>query len=335
MKNNQSLGYHITKYFAEYLPQVKGLSQNTICSYRDAIVIFLDYLHDVKKLNINKLKVDSVDEKMVEEFLNYLETERGNCTSTRNQRLAAIHSFYSYIQKRELSCFDLCSRILSIETKPTPSTTVSYFSVDETIKLINCPKTETKYGFRDYTLLLFMYETAARGQEICDLKLEQLYLTKEHPKVILKGKGNKERETPLTDDLRNILIKYIMTFKIKENEIVFRNRKNKKLTKKGIEYILLKYINQCREKYPDQFRGHYSNHSVRHSRAMHLLESGVNLMYLRDFLGHSSYVTTEIYAKTNPVIKEKHILDHSQKIGAEDRYSENEKKDLLSFLKEI
>lgn len=333
MKNN-NYGYYITKYFSEYLPSVKGVSINTIQSYRDTFVIFLDYLHEVYKLNINKLSIDSINEGMVEKFLEYLEDNRKNSISTRNQRLAAIHSFYRYLQKRELSCYDLCSRILSIPNKKTPIKTISYFSVDEITNLINMPDTKIKEGFRDYTLLLFMYESAARAQEIVDLKANQLIFN-ENSSVILTGKGNKSRRVPITNELSQTMNKYIKTFNIGNDESVFKNKQNNKLTTKGIEYILRKYIKKCKAQYPEQFKSHYSNHSMRHSRAMHLLESGVNLIYIRDILGHTSVVTTEVYAKTNAFIKEKQIKEHSKCLQVQERYSEYQKADLLEYLKKL
>lgn len=196
------------------------------------------------------------------------------------------------------------------------------------------PNTKTKDGFRDYTLLLFMYETAARAQEVADLKANQFNLD-ENSSVILTGKGNKSRRIPITNELSQTLDKYIKTFHITKDEVIFKNRQNEKLTTKGIEYILHKYIKKCKARYPNQFKNHYSNHSMRHSRAMHLLESGINLIYIRDILGHTSVVTTEIYAKTNAIIKEKQIREHSKNLQVKERYSENQKADLLEYLKNL
>lgn len=329
---NKNLNYYITTYFSEYLPNVIGASQRTINSYKDTFVILLEYLQKRHKININKMDIDIIDYKKIEQFLEYLEIERNNSTSTRNQRLSAIASFYKYLQKRELEVFELCSNILNIPKKRTETKVMSYFSVDEIKLLINKPKTETKYGFRDYIILLFMYETACRAQEISDLQHKQLFLKDNY--VVLIGKGNKERRIPITNELSNLLAKYMNIFKIKSEDCyVFQNACNNKLTTKGIEYILLKYVRECKEKYCDKFRGNYSNHSVRHTRAMHLLESGVNLIYIRDILGHASVTTTEIYAKTNPKVKEQQILKHSQNLQVKQRYSKNQKEDLLQFLK--
>ncbi|MGM9848322.1 MAG: tyrosine-type recombinase/integrase [Bacilli bacterium] len=330
--NNKNLNYYITKYFSDYLPNIIGTSKRTICSYRDTFIILLEYLQREYKININNMELDMIDYIKVEKFLDYLENERNNSVSTRNQRLAAISSFYKYLQKRELAVFDLCSDILTIPKKKAEVKVMAYFSVDEIKLLINKPNTKKKYGFRDYVLLLFMYETASRAQEISDLQKKQLFLKDNY--VVLIGKGNKNRRIPITKELSNLLVKYIDIFKIESDDsYVFQNACNQKITTKGIEYILIKYIKECKEKYTDKFKNNYTNHSMRHTRAMHLLESGVNLIYIRDILGHASIITTEIYAKTNPKIKEQQILQHSQNLKVKQRYSKKEKEDLLHFLK--
>ena len=329
---NKNLNYYITKYFSDYLPLVMGVSKNTISSYRDTFVFLLKFIQSKNEVNINNISLNYFTTEIVEEFLIYLETKNNNSISTRNHRLAVIRSFCKFLKNRELSCFENCSNILSIPIKKTPKTSLSYFSVDEIEILINMPHSETKKGFRDYVLLLFMYETAARAQEISDLTLKQLNF-KDYSYVVLKGKGNKERNIPITEELKEILIKYIKAFHIdNENDYFFKNKNNYKITTKGIEYILKKYIDEARTKYPNKFKDRYSNHSIRHSRAMHLLESGVNLIYIKDILGHVSVVTTEIYAKTNPLIKEKQIIEHSKHLNVEDKYSEEDKNNLLDFL---
>lgn len=329
---NKNLNYYITNYFSEYLPNVIGARKRTINSYRDTFVILLEYLQKEYKININKMNIDIIEYKKIEKFLDYLENERNNSVSTRNQRFAAISSFYKYLQKRELAVFDLCSDILTIPKKKAETKVMSYFSVDEIKLLINKPDTKTKYGFRNYLILLFMYETACRAQEISDLQRKQLFLEDNY--VVLIGKGNKNRRIPITKELSTLLTRYINIFKNESEDCyVFKNACNQKITTKGIEYILTKYVKECKEKYRDKFKNNYTNHSMRHTRAMHLLEAGVNLIYIRDILGHSSVTTTEIYAKTNPKIKEQQILQHSQNLQVKQRYSQKQKQDLINFLK--
>lgn len=330
MKNN--LAYYITDYFKNFLPKIKALSKNTILSYRDTFVLLINFLNN-KNININTATIDKIDFKIIEEFLTYLNERKNNSARTINQRLASIHSFYKYLQKRELSYFDICSNILSIPYKKFSKKSISYFSVKEIEILLNMPNTLKMQGLRDYVLLLFLYESACRGQELCDLKLNQLNLSYNNF-VILIGKGDKERVVPMSNNLSNILKKYINIFQIKETDYIFKNKNGDKLTKKGVEYILSKYIKLAKNNNPNLFMYHYSNHSMRHSRAMHLLEAGVNLIYIRDILGHSSVTTTEEYAKANPKLKEKQIIEHSNTIKSKDNYSISKKEDLLRFLQE-
>lgn len=332
---NKNLNYYISKYFSEYLPIVKGVSHNTIISYKDTFIDLLQYCDKNKKINLKNISLTAINYEMIEDYLKYLEDEKNNSISTRNQRLASIHSFYQYLQKRELSCFDNCANIISIPYKKAPKKTLSYFSKEEIAILIKIPNTKEKNGFRHYVLLLFMYETAARAQEICDLTKKQIHIG-DYNYIILKGKGNKERNVPISKNLSNILIKYMDVFKVVlSDDYVFKNKSSEKMTPKGIEYILKKYVAECKVKTPEKFNDNYSNHSMRHTRAMHLLESGVNLIYIRDILGHTSVVTTEIYARTNSKVKEKIIKEHSSSLDTKDKYSQKQKDDLLKFLKEL
>lgn len=329
---NKDFKYYISKYFKEYLPLTLGVSKNSIRSYKTTFLLLLEYLNDVKKINVNSIDFENINFEIIEDFLNYLEIEKKNSIRTRNQRLAAIHSFYKYIQKRELKYFELCSNILSISNKKVPESTISYFSLNEIEILINTPNTKNKNGFRDYVMLLTMYETAARGQELCDLTRKQVVFS-DVSYIILIGKGEKERSVPISKELEKVIKKYFDAFSISENDFIFKSKFNHKFTTKGIEYTLKKYINIAKAKYKDKFNGNYSNHTMRHTRAMHLLEAGVNLIYIRDILGHTSVITTEIYAKTNPIIKAKQISEYGKQLNVKSKYTDQQKYDLIDFLK--
>ena len=132
-----------------------------------------------------------------------------------------------------------------------------------------------------------------------------------------------------------MLCKYFCSFNIKNSDYLFFNKFNSKITRKGIEYILIKYVNQCKSIYTDKFKENYSCHSMRHSRAMHLLEAGIDLIKIRDFLGHNSIVTTEIYAKVNPKVKRDLISKYNQNLNVSDKYTDKDKEELLEFLKTL
>lgn len=325
------LSYYIERYFNNFLSKEIGVSNNTIMSYSKTIIQLINYINSIGK----KVTFGDIDSKLIEAFLLQLESEKNISISTRNQKLACIHSLFKYIQKRELSCFELCNQILNIKTKKTPMSIVPYMSIDEIKILLSKPNLKIINEYRDFTILTLLYETGCRVQELIDLKLNNLRIS-EHSSIELIGKGNKARLVPISCDVKKILQKYINDFKIiNSEEYLFKNKYNNKFTRKGIQYIIDKYIEIAREDNPTLFNQKITPHVFRHSKAMHLLEAGVNLIYIRDILGHTSVVTTEIYAKTNPKIKEKIIEDNSKALKIESKYSKNSKEDLLKYLYEI
>ena len=332
MKNDFT--HYLTKFFVEHLPSIKGLSTNTISSYKDTFLLFIEFLDNEKKTNIDILMIKDITKEIVEDFLNHLEIKRKNCIATRNQRLAAIQSFFNYLKYKDLSYLEQGSMIKSIPHKKSPTKSISYFTLEEIKILLNIPNTKLKNEYRDYVLLLFMYETGCRASELTSFKIKQVRFG-QPTTVTLHGKGNKNRVIPLSSSFSNVLEKYIKHFKkANQDSYLFLSNQLKPYTSKGIEYILKKYVEIARNRNSNLFKDNYHNHSMRHTRAMHLLEAGVNLIYIRDFLGHSSISTTEIYAKTNPKIKEKEILSHAKFINAESKYSEDTKQKLTNMLKQ-
>jgi site-specific recombinase XerD len=329
-----SFSYHITKYFSEYLPLHIGASANTCKSYRDTFVQFLSYLESVRRVSAEKIVLETLTAEAVEGFLLHLEETREVSVSTRNQRLAAIHSFIKYLQKKELSCFGQCSDILSVPFKKNPAPAMAWLSIHEMETLFSVPDANSRKGLRHLAMLTVLYETGARVQELIDLTVAHLHLYPDSPSVDLRGKGNRLRHVPIREDVANILSKYLHVYAVVDNcTPVFTNNRGQRLTRTGVQYILNKHIEMARLSHPGMFRQKYSNHSFRHSKSMHLLEAGVNLVYIRDFLGHSSVTTTEIYAKTNPDIKRKIIVENSLTEIVSDNYDEEKRDDLLDWLK--
>lgn len=332
MKNN-SFSYYLTKYFSDYLPNQMAASENTIHSYRDAIVQLLEFLHDKYNLSPEDLTYQDFSIERVEAFLNWLEEEKGVSISTRNHRLAAIHAFFRYVQYRDPAGFEQCCHILNVSYKKASVTPMNYMTVEETKYLLSLPNQSENSGLRDLAIMIIMYETGSRVQEVIDLMPSCLRFGTIST-VELHGKGNKTRLVPIDAVAASIIRNYIRRFnRCNDYEPLFVNRKGEKLTRAGIQYIVDKYVSMAHEQKPEYFKKRITNHSFRHSKAMHLLESGVNLIYIRDLLGHTSVVTTEIYAKTNPKIKEEQLKKHSEKMVSAKRYSQNEKNDLLNWLK--
>jgi site-specific recombinase XerD len=326
-----SLAYLITKFFSEHLPLQVGASPNTIHSYRDAMVQLLDFLGD--QSTKAAVALEDLDEQHISDFLIHLEADRGISVSTRNQRLAAIHSFIRYVQRKELSCYDQCARVLSMPFKKTGQKPMGYLSVEEVRLLMSIPDSSTRKGIRALAMLAMLYETGARVQEVIDLTPARIHIN-ENPRVELYGKGRKVRMTPISEDVASILGKYIALHGIDNADCpLFANSQGNKLTRAGVQHIVDKYVALAKTRDSSMFTIKVTNHTFRHSKAVHLLEAGVNLIYIRDFLGHSSVTTTEVYAKVSPVIKRRHLLEHSMALGNGGKYSISEKSELLDWLR--
>ena len=326
--------YHVTKYFAEYLPLHIGASANTCKSYRDTFLQLITYVESTYRVAPKKISLVSITDTVIEDFLLHLEASVGVGVSTRNQRLAAIHSFFKYIQRKELTLFSQCAAILSIRFKKSPPPIMTYLSIQETEILMSIPDSNAKKGLRDLAVLAVLYESAARVQELIDLTSSNLNISNGTPYIELRGKGNKLRKIPIVEGVADILTKYLSAYRIvNSKDVVFHNSQKKRLTRAGVQYIVDKYIKLARQQNKGMFSQNITNHSFRHSKAMHLLEAGVNLIYIRDFLGHSSVTTTEIYAKTNPEIKRK-LLTENNLLSAEGvQFSADEKDELMDWLK--
>lgn len=297
---------HLSRYFGVYLPGQSGCSVNTVRSYRDTFSLFLRFCQKERKLNPQKLTLEQVTRRLVEDFLQWLETERGCSAGTRNNRLAAIHAFYKYLQFEAPHLLAHCQEILSIPNKRAEKKVVSYLTLDEIQAILALPDPQTAAGCRDLAMLALLYDTGARVQELADLKFEDVRLSS--PTVIrLTGKGGKARFVPIMAPTEKLLRAYLeecdRRFSMHGGAPLFRNRDGKKLTRAGIAYILNKYVKSAQQMDSIPAQMAVSPHVLRHSKAMHLLQSGVNLIYIRDLLGHADVSTTEIYARADEHFK--------------------------------
>ena len=314
-------------------------SENTVKAYRDTFTIFLRYCTDILNLKPEKMELKDMNKDFIEDFLNWLVDEKGYSISTRNQRLAALQSFFRFLQIETPEYLEKCNSILSIKAKKIPNTgLMTYLSIRAIQKLLATPNSKTKEGKRDLAILTLLYDTGARVQEIIDLNICDLRLSSPAT-VKLLGKGQKVRVIPITPQTVNIMKFYIEAYQLIDDKNlempIFFNKQKRRLSRAGISYILKKHFEIARMNNSDLFPVNISPHTLRHSKAMHLLESDVNLIYIRDFLGHVSVSTTEIYAKANPEIKRKAIEAASNNVLPEETLTANEKEVLLDWLKEF
>ena len=297
-----NFSYYLSNFLGKYLPGIVGVSTNTVLSYRDTFVLYLRFMKTEKNIPAERMKLLSIEAKYFSEFLDWLEIQRHCSVTTRNVRLAAIHAFFRYLQYEAPECLNICHKVLAIPFKKTEQRSLNYFSLDGIKLLLNMPNTSTKSGRRDLALLSLMYDTGARVQEIADLTPQCVRFEK--PATIrIHGKGNKTRIVPMMEAQVSLLKQYMLEQNLLKSEEqphpLFRNKCGEKLTRAGISYILDKYVSMAREANPELVPDNISCHCLRHSKAMHLLQSGVNLVYIRDFLGHYSVQTTEVYAKAD------------------------------------
>lgn len=302
---------YLSRYLGTYLPGQSGCSVNTVWSYRDTFSLFLRYCRDEQKLLPQRLTLDVVDQHLIEAFLQWIEDDRRCSTGTRNNRLAAIHAFYRYLQFEAPHHLTRCQEILSISNKKAAKKVMSYLTLDEIQALLAQPNVKTAAGRRDLALLALMYDTGARVQEMADLIRDDVRLSS--PVVIrLTGKGSKARLVPIMTPTEKLLRTYLreqeQKLRFLGNSPLFQNRDGHKLTRAGIAYILGKYVKEAQQAGTIPLQVNVSPHVLRHSKAMHLLQSGVNLVYIRDLLGHADVSTTEIYARADERFKRQALL---------------------------
>lgn len=332
--HKKDLSYYVTRYFTNYLDREAGFSSNTIKSYRDTFILFFRYLDDSGICKLKKLKMDVLSPDNVNGFLNWIEKERQCTINSRNQRLAALKSFCSYVIRENPEESYICQQVLGIRAKKAPQKSIGYLNTEAISRLLNMPDKTSDEGIRDLALLSLLYETGCRVQEIIDLKIGHISFRIPNT-VTLTGKGNRIRVVPISRQVSEIVKTYLsVSQRSQSEENIFINRFGNQLSRSGISYILNKYCNMARKTNSDFYPLKLHPHILRHSKAMHLLENNVNLIYIRDFLGHSSVTTTEIYAKCNPELKRKYIEEASTFIKESvPDYSKTEKDDLLAWLR--
>lgn len=307
MKKPNTLACALCDFFTDHLPRLRGVSPNTISSYRDSLALFLQFASAQMQCPVIKLDVKDLNAEKVISFLNMLEEERHNSVATRNVRLSAIHVFFRYLSIRNIEKLEQCQSILAVPFKRISSQTVEYLEYDEIQAVLAVVDRSKEDGERDYVLIVTMFNTGARVQEILDLRVTDLQLIKPY-QVRLVGKGRKARICPLWSPTA-LLLKKLLASRgcAKPDEYVFLNHRKQPLTRFGVGYILKKYFDIAKLGIPTLARKKLHPHSMRHSTAVHLLKSGVDMVTISHWLGHASIVTTNRYVSIDLDMKRKAI----------------------------
>ncbi len=297
----------VTHFLTHYLAGQRNLSPNTIKAYRDVFTLLLRYCRDVRGMTLERLSIADIDAPLVEAFLDHLSNDRHASIPTRNHRLAALHAFFRYVQSEVPDRLLQCQQILAIPLRRHARPIVGYLSKEHLAEILAQPDLHSRTGRRDAGLLSVLYDTGVRVQELVDLTAGDVRLDPP-PQVRLMGKGRKMRAVPLMDPTAEILNEYLHENGLDRPEHfdrpLFQNRHGGRLSRSGVRYILEKYVEAVRKIHPG-FTQPVSPHCLRHAKGMHLLQSGVSLDVIRDFLGHADAKTIEIYARANLEMKRK------------------------------
>lgn len=298
----------IREYFTDHLPRLRGTSPHTIHSYRDSLVLLLRFLAQQRSISITRLDLTDLDPPGILAFLTYIEEERNNSVSTRNVRLSAIHAFFHFVASRNPEHIELAQRILGIPFKRARQRVIDYLEYDEIDAILKTINRSTLQGTRDYALLATMFNTGARVQEIADLRVCDLQLTKPF-QARLFGKGRKERYCPLWPQTAAVLKAFCQhrNLESRSESHLFLNHRGNPLTRFGIRHILARCLRAACAKAPSLRKKRLHPHSVRHSTAVALLNSGVDLSTISHLLGHASPTTTNRYAKVDLEMKRQAI----------------------------
>lgn len=295
MSATANLGHLLHAYFDDYLVCQKGLRPATISSYSDAIRLFLGFAATDKGCKLTQLDVADMTGDRVLRFLNHVEKERNNGAASRNQRLAAIRSLFDYIATRRPEMLSEAHRVAGIPIKRASPPQTRYLERDEVEAVFQHLPTQAPLALRDRALLLFLYNTGARAQEVADLQIGNLEFG-EKPRVRLHGKGDKWRVCPLWKQSAQLLVELVKGSSNAPDSPVFVSRTGRSLTRFGIYKIVRRHTLPSDTFSVGQAT---SPHCWRHTAAVHLLESGVEPNVIRAWLGHVSLETTNRYAEIN------------------------------------
>jgi integrase/recombinase XerD len=292
-------------FFINYLQSTRGASAHTVRAYRDALKLFFMFLAGQKRKQIADLGLDDIQAETVLTFLDHIESKRSNAAVTRNCRLAAIRSFVQHLLRCDVARAGQYGRILAIRTKRATHRAVGYLEPEEARAVIAAVDTSSPRGQRDHALLLLLYNTGARVSEALALRRSDLRL--ECPRQVrFMGKGRKERICPLWSETASALRRIIRPDG--GNDAIFQSNRGSSLTRDGVAYLLRKYVRLAAKGQPRQRLRHVTPHMIRHSCAVALLQAGVDVSVIRDYLGHASVATTSRYITTNLQMK-REVLD--------------------------
>lgn len=322
----------VQRFFTERLIRQLGASANTIKSYRDTFKLLLDFAEERCAKASWDMDVADIDADLVADFLDHLESERGNSAKSRNIRLAAIRSFFGHVAVNEPQVLHHCQKILQLPTKRHQKTTISWLTSDEVTALVAAPDLTTWYGRRDRALLMLATQTGLRVSELTGLRIRDVSLG-HGAHVRCHGKGRKDRATPLRSDTVNVVSAWIDEQEDGDDAPLFPSNRGGPLSRDAVERLVARHCRTAANACPTFTDKNITPHSLRHTAAMALLQQGVGCTVIALWLGHESVETTQIYLHADLRIKER-AMEQTRPIGVKPgRFKPD--KGLLDFLKSL
>lgn len=316
-RKNSSFLELLNNFFTEYLQIAAGVSKNTIKSYKSSFRLLLKYMYQEKGISADQISFETLDYQTIIGFLSWLENSRGCCVNTKNQRLSALASFSTYAQNRDFEAASTFrSSIARIPMRKATHKNRAIFTREEITILLRIPDEHHEIGLRDKVLLSLMYASGARAQEICDLTVKDVQFSEKGANINITGKGQKKRRIVISHACASLLNGYInhRLISLLPERHIFSSQTHEKMTISCIEAIFKKYVRVAKQINPSLFiDNNYTPHSMRHSTASHMLESGVPLAVIKNFLGHSSLQSTQIYAEISQNTVDKHLMEWNER----------------------
>ena len=336
MPNADLLSPWVRRFLLEHLVAERNLARNTQTSYRDALQQFLPFIARAARRRIEQLRVEDVSPAHTRDFLQDVERTRRCGIATRNQRLAAIRSLARFIGSHSPEHLEWSGQIRSIGSKRVARPLIAYLERDELDALLKAPDRRTPQGRRDYPVLLFLYNTGARADEVAQVRIGDLDLgaasRRDASSVVLRGKGGKTRRCPLwletVDELRSLIDGRAAS------QHVFLNRRGQPLTRFGVYALVERYAARVATKLPSVAKKRVSPHTIRHTTATHLLRSGVDINTIRAWLGHVCVSTTNVYAEVDLEMKAKALVKCEIK-GGKAKKPWRKNRGLMEFLRTL
>jgi site-specific recombinase XerD len=332
------LGKSIHGFFEQHLVSQRGLSEHTILAYRDAWKLLLQFACQYQRKNCANLALEDLTPDTVRRFLVYLEQKRNNGVHTRNNRLAAIHAFFHYLATTDPRHLAQCESILAIPFKRGAARMPEYLEREEVQKIFSEIKSQSPLGQRDDALLRLLYNTGMRAHELVSLNVNHVRFSRPYY-VRIHGKGNKERTCPLWTETVHAIKSYLEQRSVRLDDIapLFVNDEGNRLSRFGLRYIVTHRVTEAAKVCPSLRTRKVTPHTWRHTTAMHLLQSNVDLSMIRAWLGHASIETTNGYVEIDLEMKRKTLQSCEKLLPKKGKHgpSWQRDQDVLTWLSQL